>query len=348
MRPRSKLVGLAPDENGVPVFSEEHALLIDSYGFVQNNSLESERAFAKPAGVYRIIVSGGSTVAGWGASNNEATWPAMLERSLQTLLAEARDSGLLLDYETVEVINAGVPGYDISQELTRFQTELIYMQPDLVIVFNGINEAWNFSGFPADFAIDSYQRRVEDLVLGRYQPIPRIVVLPYFQRTAGAVIEQAFPKSVVSDRRQLKFYQSAAAKLNADQLYISKIVQFKAICRKFGIPFVFVFQPIMGVGHKSLTPEETALQSTWFGSQYYPPSYEQYQSELQAFYGPVQKWLAQQNEEHSQRNRALVIDMTGLFDNVSDRVYADPRHYNDRGQRLLAEALTNLIVDMQN
>lgn len=346
LRPNSKLVGLSPDEQGKPAFSDEDALLIDSYGFVQNDAVELDRSFTKPEGVYRIIISGGSTVAGWGASNNQTTWPAVLERLLQASLDEARNSGLLTNYETVEVINAGVPGYNISQELTRFQTELIYMQPDLVIVFDGINEAWSFAGYPADYAVVSYQRRIEDYVLGRHKSVPKIVFLPYFQWTVTALADKLLSRPLPPNRRQIKFYQTSPVSLTADELYISKILQFKAICREYDIPFIYVLQPIMGIGHKPLTAEEIALQSTWFNSQYYAVSYQKYEAQLQTFYQPLQNWLKVQTNEDNGQVDASLIDMTGLFYNIPESVYADPRHYNDNGQRLIAEAVKELILQV--
>ena len=84
----------------------------------------------KPAGVCRIAMLGGSTTYGWGASSDETTIPALLEQYL-------RSSGL----ESLQVINAGVPGYISTQDLMQLQSQVLPLEPDIVILYTGVNDA---------------------------------------------------------------------------------------------------------------------------------------------------------------------------------------------------------------
>lgn len=86
----------------------------------------------KPAGVFRIVLLGGSTTHGWGVNDS-----GTVDRYL-------RDS-LALRYPTrrIEVVNLAFDGYDSYQLWERMQSEAIAYQPDLVIVNSGINDVRN-------------------------------------------------------------------------------------------------------------------------------------------------------------------------------------------------------------
>lgn len=81
----------------------------------------------KKPGAIRIFCSGGSTTAGNSVDDDE-TWPAALER-------EFHGTG-----RPVEVINAGVQGWDSYQELQRFLHEIVEYDPDVILLHQGWNE----------------------------------------------------------------------------------------------------------------------------------------------------------------------------------------------------------------
>jgi lysophospholipase L1-like esterase len=80
----------------------------------------------------RIFCCGGSTTA-CNSVDDEDTWPSILQHKL-------RERGF-----DVEVINAGVPGWYSFQDLELIRNEIIYYQPDLVLVHQGWNEEFEFS-----------------------------------------------------------------------------------------------------------------------------------------------------------------------------------------------------------
>jgi lysophospholipase L1-like esterase len=117
-----------------PRYGHAHALrnvaecgfTTDRYGFIHNG--DPGRDFRRAR--FRIFVMGGSTVAGTGASCNQFTLPALLERRI-------RDAGLL----DVAVVNAGVVGYYSAQELPFVVDEVLRYDPQVVISVTGINDA---------------------------------------------------------------------------------------------------------------------------------------------------------------------------------------------------------------
>ena len=83
----------------------------------------------------RIICLGGSTTWGTGATSDQATWPAVLEQQLN---ASLQAGGA---FDKVEIINAGVSGYTIMESFINLKMRILPLDPDLVIIYHGINDA---------------------------------------------------------------------------------------------------------------------------------------------------------------------------------------------------------------
>jgi len=79
----------------------------------------------KPAGVYRILVVGGSVPYGWGVADGDE-FPRVLERELNA----RRFAG----EKRVEVINTGVPGWKFPEVARLLQGDAFSWQPDMVML----------------------------------------------------------------------------------------------------------------------------------------------------------------------------------------------------------------------
>ncbi|MCA9905207.1 MAG: SGNH/GDSL hydrolase family protein, partial [Anaerolineae bacterium] len=102
-------------------------------------------AMPKPDGVFRIVALGGSTTYGHGLNEAES-WPRQFERVLH------EDYGL----QQVEVVNLGSPGYFSLDSVVNLATRGLALEPDLVIVYHGINDAIvRMFQDPACYASDS-------------------------------------------------------------------------------------------------------------------------------------------------------------------------------------------------
>ena len=86
---------------------------------------------AKPAGVFRVVLLGGSTTHGWGVDDT-ATIDAYMRRQL------ARER-----QPRYEIINAALDGYDSRQILERVRSDVLRLDPDLLIINCGINDVRN-------------------------------------------------------------------------------------------------------------------------------------------------------------------------------------------------------------
>ena len=79
---------------------------------------------------FRIILIGGSQMFGTGATSDNTTIPGYLNNYIQNN-----------NYPfTVEVINSGLKGVDTHKELLLLENMLLDFSPDLVIVYDGLND----------------------------------------------------------------------------------------------------------------------------------------------------------------------------------------------------------------
>jgi lysophospholipase L1-like esterase len=79
---------------------------------------------------YRIVALGESTTFGCTLEAGDRPWPELLEEWIRERLHPGR---------LVEVINAGVPAYNLEDNLGRFERELLALEPDLILSYHGYN-----------------------------------------------------------------------------------------------------------------------------------------------------------------------------------------------------------------
>ena len=103
---------------------------VDSYTFNSLGFRGAEFSEVKPPNTYRIFMVGGSTMFGDGASSDETTIPGILQKLFDL------DNSV----QKIEVINAGIQGANSSTELSLITEKLLWYEPDLVIVYDGLND----------------------------------------------------------------------------------------------------------------------------------------------------------------------------------------------------------------
>ena len=100
----------------------------------------------KKTGTFRIYIVGGSTVEGLGPLGDpESHWPARLEKLLNSAQLP----------QSVEIINAGVAGYTSVESFVEFSLRGLALQPDLLLIYHNINDAWiaqMADGFKTDYS----------------------------------------------------------------------------------------------------------------------------------------------------------------------------------------------------
>lgn len=130
----------------------------------------------KPEGVFRIVAIGGSTTYSAGVEDYRLSYPYLLQEKLR---AEG--------YTEVEVINAGVFSYSSLENLMNFQIRVLELDPDMVIVYEGVNEIatrmiWPYKVFRGD--LTGYESRLLSFEPPWWENITLVrAVLIYFGKT---------------------------------------------------------------------------------------------------------------------------------------------------------------------
>lgn len=113
-----------PDLDFVPGYNRR--ITTNSLGYRGSD----EYNIPKPDNVFRIACLGGSTTFGTGPENIEDTWVSLLQKRLREEYAGKK----------IEVMNAGVPGFNSFDSLINYQTRICALEADLVIIYHGIND----------------------------------------------------------------------------------------------------------------------------------------------------------------------------------------------------------------
>jgi len=112
---------------GVPNYLSEDGLnMHNSLGF-----RGEEVAVPKLDGVYRIAITGGSTT----YDSEIKDWRKSSAYLLQEKLRDA------YDYDGIEVVNVGMGGWNSWESLINLELNVLELEPDLLIIYEGTNDA---------------------------------------------------------------------------------------------------------------------------------------------------------------------------------------------------------------
>lgn len=112
--------------HGTPNYqSEDNLNMHNSLGF-RGPEIETP----KPEDIYRIVTVGGSTTYSTGVANWEDDFARKLQKNLQDTY----------NYSSIEVINAGLGGWNSWESLINLEFNVINLEPDLIIIYHGAND----------------------------------------------------------------------------------------------------------------------------------------------------------------------------------------------------------------
>jgi lysophospholipase L1-like esterase len=289
----------------------------------------------KPKGVVRVVVMGGSTVWGedWNGQkiDNRDTIAAHLETTLNAR-ASARGSKV-----RVQVINAGVVGYLLYQNLIYFDHYIARFAPDLVIAMDGHNDLDALLT-----GVQPYHHRNEPF-------FERAVNNPSFLDLLWWTLRYAENKSLfvrkassnvskmVNRWAVAKWYRGLGERRVTEpeieewlREYVTVIRRFDASVRIAGARVLFAVQPeALGERYKRLTSEEVRIQQDW--------------SVYSWLHTTVRDQLIGRLKEIAHRNEIWFEDVSDVFKDEPAQVYLDYTHLTSRGAQVMARRLADLV-----
>jgi acyl-CoA thioesterase I len=133
-----------------------------------------------------IVAMGSSSTKGTGASSPAMSYPSRLEAELRDRFPEVE----------IRVLNRGLGGEDVRQEVARFGQDVFALDPDLVIWQVGTNAVLRRDEFADDErsirrGVGSIQEHGIDLILMDLQYAPRVLARPAWSEMERIINETA-------------------------------------------------------------------------------------------------------------------------------------------------------------
>jgi lysophospholipase L1-like esterase len=260
-----------------------------------------EVATAKPKGVVRIAILGGSSAFGYLVSDGAEAARLLEER----LRAEGHN---------VQVLNAGVPGYNLNQTIPRFNEVVAPLEPDIVVTYLG----WNDLAYAASSTPTARRFRVRPVASAWKRALAQSVLFAFvLYRLLGQSLDFAPPE--MSARRPTE--------AGAEQ-FKENLARLALDVRRSGAALVVCAQA--SASHAEVSDE--------LNERLRPPPES---------FGDAQpgKWLRDTLESFARRQGAAFVDAYSAMP-PTGAMLAEYIHRTAEGERRLADLLAARLAPM--
>ena len=317
----------------------EYLYLTDENGFSADVD-DPPVALQKSADVYRVIVLGGSTVMGDGSPRPSQNLVGMLRAAVRDQRITAADG------KRVELINAGVDGYNSAQEYLYFVSRLIRLEPDLVVVYDGWNDSYVWTDRSIIANRSPFRTKTHEEETRRIKASYSVSgsFLVAFDNLKSALTEGHFRLAMM----ELPWRLLAKAKSDEDAddrsgTYDSRIADYyRENHRAFAaladdrVAVAILLQPLVGTDDRALTDEEKA--SWWY------PEFRWEMGNRAPFYRDARQVLAKVKERNRGNRQICIADLSQSLRTVRETVYADTGHLFPNGNKIMAARILDELA----
>jgi len=265
----------------------------------------------KPENTYRIFVLGGSTGFGSGSTSDETSIPGFLQKKFNEINLDKR----------VEVINAGISSFESFAETYYVKTKLIHFDPDLLIVYDGANDAW-VNGFEVDSDGNIIEPKKIDDAPEEEERIFKFGNYPFYRTP---FVFKTIIRNI--DVTPTNFTDS----LISPELVSLWKNRWNEVCelgKTEGFDTMITIQPMIGIGKKPYSPAELVKYGDGL----------RYQPLAQNFQGMVDSL------KELDKTCTKTADLRDTFENITQTVYFDSAHVTDFGNEIIAQRLFELSL----
>ncbi len=306
----------------------------------------------KPDDEYRVFVTGGSVVYGRGpvppadeiTDFYEVTYRWNIPHIMEKILNADPRITQKLEGKRVRVINAGVPGYVIQNDLLRYMGKLRLFKPDLVVSLDGANEVhtvarplkdWNY------FTEGQYYEIITEIMdMGKRGMVNYLTLWlkrnTYFftwlalqhGQGPGVIMEsRGFASHPMDATPQMIEYRNK----NIDQV-ADVAAMYHTTLETDNVPHIFALQPMFRNCKKKLTPMEQQIsQVAGMRKVGFFDAKETYDL------------LVERIIDRGKLAGTEVLDLTTCFDNVNEWVFTDWCHVTNGANYILGKLLANEV-----
>jgi lysophospholipase L1-like esterase len=273
-------------------------------------------------GEVRVLLLGGSTAWGLGASSNDATVRGALQRIL--------NAGGGTNYR---VMSGAFLGYTARQEMTVLTEFLDRYDPDVVVSLTGHNDVMTIMHDSGGVLQRWEARTLEEAVAGQIKPMDTLTALRKLGGSLGiwrlvVYLKELSPPPARPSAKVLEYDPERSKRLAGRVAELHRISAEYAA--RHGKRHVIVMQPDLYSTKKTLTPEEEGTKRRFTTSvRGIDEAYPQYRQDLAASLAALPG--------------VTFVDLRGPFDRVAEPLFIDDCHLVDRGYELIAEAIAGVL-----
>jgi lysophospholipase L1-like esterase len=310
-------------------------------------------SLAKPANTVRIFLLGGSVTYGGDTLYSEIeTRPPLTNDETIDHFLEEKLSGAFPS-RNWEVVNGGVKGYLLHQDLARLLSIVLRYKPDYVISIDGMNDLSALLRGPRDYdpwLLEEQETEFDQLANPRPLASVRLFAATWLRNNSVLfrTMQDWMAERLRRQRRQrraatmevrepvrfedLSFpdrqqYRTSAAQLGT---YLHTVREMHQVMAVDGIEDMFVLQPEIDVSRKRRTTRERRLdefhQKVDGGLIVYG---------FQSLYPELTGLLTTDAERYGYH----FLNLTGAFDAFEGQAFTDYCHLTPEGNRLMADRI---------
>jgi len=285
---------LRPSQKITSRFFEGKEYRINSYG------LRGDEIPGKSDRI-RITALGNSCTFGWGVREDQ-TYIRQLGDMLE------RDPA----YPPTETINGGVPGYSTFQERRFFVTDILPLEPDIVLLMFAWNDQWAAAGNISD----EDQKPPPEIIIDIQNIFSRLKVYRLTKKLLLSILEEPLEDKLVRE--------SPVYRVDIPDFY-NNLEFIVRQCRQNNITPILLTSPIPSL------------------EKYYPPGKKSMMHNYHQYYNRQIRSLAR-------NSKTALVDLAAEFDkydNLFDDASHDPIHFNEKGHKVAAELLYDHLKNLQ-
>ena len=283
----------------------------------------------KPKQKFRIIALGGSTTYSDGVNDYKESFPYLLDNYLH-------QKGL----QQIEVVNAGVPGYSSLQSLINLHTRVLDLEPDLIVLCHGINDArlrlvWPPEKYTGD-EIGSWDEYNHKTFLVEHSSLLRVALTKFgllsrsraaWRHTGLGWTWNELVRDYIHQKKTKTYPRGRFREISAEEIfqhnknlyYEKNLKSLLTLARDREIPVVFVT---------------------------FASSKQEYDGKNITAWSEFREAVAQNNlvmSRISQSDGAYLFDMTPLIED-SPKMYTDGVHFTKEGNRVKAHLIGDFLL----
>jgi hypothetical protein len=279
-----------------------------------------EPSLVKNQHEYRIFMLGGSTV-----FEGKPPIATLLEN-------EFKKNG----FTKVKVFNYGVPAGVSGMELSRIVFEIADLSPDLIVMYNGANDILiplkgdPRPGYPLQFMVfENNPLLVKDI--NKY---PFVSLVMYGSSMLRLFFPSYFLNKFVhlNQLRKDASYNTEEWRNSIVKIYVNNIVKAHKVSNTFGADFIAFFQPVLFFKDSLSAEEYKNVQMAVY--QWYEDHFIE-----------MRKKILAELEKTKKNSEVKIIDISDIYDNVSEQVFIDHAHTVQNSKIIVAKEIYKNITN---